>query len=69
MRIRKKGMMKDQMSAAMRELIDAMVDSQIKQKKYRLTPPPGSAGLNCDLLHAIKHGYVDHLICWLWKCH
>lgn len=67
-RIRKKGM-KDQMSAAMSELIDAMVDLQIKRKNYRMTPPPGSVGLNCDLLHAVKHGYVDHLICWLWKRH
>jgi hypothetical protein len=61
--------MKHQMSGAMRELVEAMVDLQIKRKNYRMTPPPGSAGLNCNLLHAAKHGYVDHLICWLWKHH
>jgi hypothetical protein len=62
-------MERDQLSPAMRELIDTMVDLQIKQKNYRMTPPPGCGGLNCDLLHAVKCGYVDHLICWLWKHH
>jgi hypothetical protein len=38
------------MSSAMRELLDAMVDLQIERKNYRMTPPLGSAGLNCDLL-------------------